>query len=67
MGRVVCSEILKVIWGCLRTLYQPIIMREIWSCINVSKERTNSPDTPSRFDKQDVVRSRADPIIDDIK
>jgi hypothetical protein len=67
MGRVVCSEILKVIWGCLRTLYQPIIMREIWSCINVSKERTNSLDTPSRFDKQDVLRSRADPIIDDIK
>ena len=36
-------------------------------CINVSKEMTNSPDTPSRFDKQDVLRSRADPIIDDIK
>jgi hypothetical protein len=29
MGRVVCSEILKVIWGCLGTLYQTIIMREI--------------------------------------
>jgi hypothetical protein len=56
-----------VIGGCLMTLYQPIIMREIWSCINVSKEMTNSPDTPSRFDKQDVLRSRADPIIDDIK
>ena len=56
-----------MILGFLRTLYQPIIMRKIWSCINVSTERTNSPDTPFRFDKQDVLRSRADPIIDDIK
>lgn len=66
MGSVVCSEILKVIWGCLRTLYQPI-MREIWSCINISKERTNSLDTPFRFDRQDLLPSRAGPTIDDIK